>query len=427
MILPYTITHQIGVKPMYCPVERCRICGNPHLVPVLELGHQALTGVFPKKRDAKLTTGPLTLVKCTGDGHCGLLQLAHSYSLDEMYGENYGYRSGLNASMVAHLKSKVDRIKGMGILRAGDVIVDIGSNDATTLKQYDLPDCSLVGIDPTGEKFKTFYTANIELIADFFSAAAYRAEMGHRQAKVVTSFSMFYDLEDPTSFMREIVEILADDGVWVFEQSYMPAMLATNSYDTVCHEHLEYYSLAQIMWMTDRAGLEVIDVELNDVNGGSFSVVVQKAGGPLRPSPAVGNLVAKEKSERLDDLQTYVDFGQRVQKSRDDLLAFLHGARQSGKRVAALGASTKGNVLLQFCNIDPTLIYAIGEVNPDKFGAFAPGTLLDIVDEKQILADKPDHVLVLPWHFRPFFDAQARYADLNLVYPLPVLSVLSPR
>lgn len=410
---------------MYRPVERCRICNNTHLVTVLELGEQALTGVFPKQREAKLTTGPLTLVKCTGEDCCGLLQLAHSYSLDEMYGENYGYRSGLNASMVAHLRRKVERIKAMGILQAGDVIVDIGSNDATTLQQYDLPGCSLVGIDPTGAKFHEYYTANIELIADFFSASAYRAAMGTRKARVVTSFSMFYDLEDPTAFMREIAGILEDGGVWVFEQSYMPAMLTTNSYDTVCHEHLEYYSLAQIVWMTDRAGLEVVDVELNDVNGGSFSVVAQRAGGPLRPSQAVKDLIAAEKRERLDDLQTYIDFNDRVKKSRDDLLAFLVGVRKTGKRVAALGASTKGNVLLQFCKIDSSMIYAIGEVNPDKFGAFAPGTLLDIVDEKQILADKPDYVVVLPWHFRPFFDAQPRYAGLKLVYPLPVLSVAS--
>jgi hypothetical protein len=407
---------------MYRAVEKCRICGNPNLVPVLELGHQALTGVFPKNRDTHLTTGPLTLVKCVGEGQCGLLQLAHSYSLDEMYGENYGYRSGLNASMVAHLKSKVERIKRYELLVAGDIVVDIGSNDATTLKQYDLPNCTLVGIDPTGVKFREFYTSNIALIPEFFSAAAYQKVFGKRKAKVVTSFSMFYDLEDPVAFMREVADILDDSGIWVFEQSYMPAMLATNSYDTVCHEHLEYYSLAQITWMADRVGLKIVDVETNDVNGGSFSVVVQKASGPMHPTAAVAKMVASERQQDLNELQTYIDFGVRVQKSKADLLAFLVKARGAGQRVAGLGASTKGNVLLQFCNIDSSLVYAIGEINPDKFGAFTPGTLLDIVDEKNILADPPDHVLVLPWHFKTFFESQPRYAKLNLIYPLPVLS-----
>jgi hypothetical protein len=408
---------------MYKAIDKCRICGNRNLVTVLELGSQVLTGVFPKSKQDTLTSGPLTLVKCSGAGYCGLLQLAHSYSLDEMYGANYGYRSGLNPSMVSHLRSKVERIKGFGIIEAGDIIVDIGSNDATTLKQYALDSCKLVGIDPTGKKFREFYTANIQLIPDFFSAAAFQKACSGRKAKVVTSFSMFYDLEDPIAFMREVADILEDDGIWVFEQSYMPSMLATNSYDTVCHEHLEYYALSQILWMAQRVGLKVVDVELNEVNGGSFSVVAQKLAGPMRPSPAVAAMKDAERDQRLDDLQTYTDFASRVLKSKEELVAFLQAARAAGKRVAALGASTKGNVLLQFCNVDPSLVYAIGEINPDKFGAFTPGTHLNIVDEKEILAAKPDHVIVLPWHFRKFFESQPRYAEMNLVYPLPTLSI----
>jgi NDP-4-keto-2,6-dideoxyhexose 3-C-methyltransferase len=408
---------------MYRPVTACRICGNVNLVTVLDLGNQALTGVFPKIKGSTLTSGPLRLVKCTGTGHCGLLQLAHSYSLEEMYGENYGYRSGLNPSMVAHLRSKVARIKGFNLLGAGDIIVDIGSNDATTLKQYELAEATLVGFDPTGVKFRQYYTSNIRLIPEFFNARAFRAAFGDRKAKIVTSFAMFYDLEDPIAFMREVSEILDSGGIWVFEQSYMPSMLDTNSYDTICHEHLEYYSLAQILWMAERAGLEIVDVELNDVNGGSFSVVAQKKGGPLRVSPAVTDMIASEERQRLNDLATYADFAARVRKSRDELVTFLQDARAAGKKVAALGASTKGNVILQYCGIDSSLVYAIGEVNPDKFGAYTPGTLLDIVNEQAILAARPDYVLVMPWHFRAFFEKQPRYAGLHLVYPLPVLSV----
>lgn len=407
---------------MFDAVSKCRICGNERLVTVLELGNQALTGVFPKSKEARVTSGPLTLVKCSGEGHCGLLQLAHSYSLAEMYGENYGYRSGLNPSMVAHLKAKVDRIKAQGIVQSGDIVVDIGSNDATTLKQYGLPDVTLVGFDPTGLKFREFYTSNIRLVPDFFSAGAFRQAFGSRKAKVVTSFAMFYDLEDPIAFMREVSDILDDQGIWVFEQSYMPSMLATTSYDTICHEHLEYYSLGQILWMAERADLKVIDVELNEANGGSFSVVAQKKRGPGKVAPAVHAMIEAERSQRLDDLQTYIDFGRRVQQSKQELLAFLQQARAAGKKVAGLGASTKGNVILQYCGIDSSLLYAIGEVNRDKFGAYTPGTHIDIVDEQQILASKPDYVLVLPWHFRKFFESQPRYAGLNMVFPLPWLS-----
>jgi NDP-4-keto-2,6-dideoxyhexose 3-C-methyltransferase len=404
-------------------IKACRICGQTDLVSVLDLGTQTLTGVFPKSKTDRVTAGPLELVLCSAPGGCGLLQLAHSYDASEMYGENYGYRSGLNASMVAHLRGKVQRIKNMNLIRSGDIVLDIGSNDGTTLRQYELKDGTLVGMDPTGPKFRQYYDRNTRLIADFFNAAAFRREFGDRRARVVTAFSMFYDLEDPTAFMREVHSILEDDGIWVFEQSYMPLMLDTNSYDTVCHEHLEYYALEQIKWMAERVGFQIIDVELNDVNGGSFSVTVQKHGGPHRQSSRVAELLATERARELRNPATYGAFRARVEHARESLLSFLRQARQAGKRVAALGASTKGNVVLQYCGVDESLIYCIGEVNPDKFGSFAPGTLIPIRDEKDVLAESPDYLVVLPWHFRKFFLGQERYAGHRLVFPLPVLDV----
>ncbi|MFT5395665.1 MAG: NDP-4-keto-2,6-dideoxyhexose 3-C-methyltransferase [Gammaproteobacteria bacterium] len=408
---------------MFKSINKCRVCGNGNLVTVLELGEQVLTGVFPKSIDTQITRGPLTLVKCVGSGQCGLLQLGHTYPMDEIYGENYGYRSGLNPSMVDHLKSKVEKIKSLGIIEKQDFIVDIGSNDATTLKHYALDDCNLVGIDPTANKFKEYYTDNIQLIPDFFSAADYLAISNGQKAKVITTFSMFYDLDNPLAFMREIADILEDDGVWVFEQSYMPLMLTTNSYDTVCHEHLEYYSLSQIMWMTEHVGMKIIDVELNNVNGGSFSVIAQKTIGNMSATTSVQKVIDSEISQSLDDLQIYVDFALRVTESKNTLLNFFENAKCNGRTVSALGASTKGNVILQYCDIDPSMIESIGEVNSDKYGAFTPGTNIPIVNEEIIIARRPDYVIVLPWHFRKYFESQRKYSELNLVYPLPKLSV----
>ncbi|MDB6089445.1 MAG: C-methyltransferase, partial [Gammaproteobacteria bacterium] len=251
---------------MYRQIEACRICNSKELVEVLDLGSQALTGVFPSSRTQQVTSGPLKLVKCFGKEGCGLLQLQHSYDLGELYGDNYGYRSGLNASMVAHLREKVRKILERVTLPPEALVIDIGSNDSTTLQAYGAVGCTLVGIDPTGKKFHQYYPPHIRLIPDFFSAAAVRQNLGERKASVVTSFSMFYDLEEPLKFAREVHDVLADEGIWVFEQSYMPTMLERNSYDTVCHEHLEYYALKQIKWLTDRAGLKIIDVEFNDVN-----------------------------------------------------------------------------------------------------------------------------------------------------------------
>jgi len=195
-------------------------------------------------------------------------------------------------------------------------VVDIGSNDATTLKQYDQGKYRLVGFDPTGNKFRQFYTDVIELIPDFFSDDEFLRRCNGKKASVVTSFAMFYDLENPLGFMHQVHNILADNGVWVFEQSYMPAMLATNSYDTVCHEHLEYYALAQILWMAKRVGLRIVDVEQSDVNGGSFSVTAQKLSGRLKPTPSVDTILQQELTQKLDSVETYRAFAENVSKSR---------------------------------------------------------------------------------------------------------------
>jgi len=406
-------------------ISKCRVCGNANLAPVLDLGEQMLTGVFPRERDAKVTTGPLRLVKCVGgDEVCGLLQLEHSYDLGEMYGENYGYRSGLNASMVKHLHAKVARLSRSVNLRAGDLVVDIGSNDSTTLQAYPT-DLTLVGVDPTGVKFHSYYPAHVQLIADFFSAKLLQQRFAGRKAKVVTSFSMFYDLEDPLQFMREVHEVLADDGVWVFEQSYMPTMLDMNSYDTACHEHLEYYALKQIQWMADRVGFHIVDVEFNDVNGGSFSVTVAKTEGRVEPTPAVQDVLRAEREKGLDTLQPFQHFAERVARRRTELRDFVLSARAEGKTVAVLGASTKGNVLLQYCGLDSTLISQVGEVNAEKFGAFTPGTWIPIVEETALLATKPDYLLVLPWHFRAFFLGNGKYKGHKLMFPLPHLDVVA--
>lgn len=373
-----------------------------------------LTGVFPRERDAKLTAGPLRLVKCVNE--CGLVQLEHSYDLDEMYGENYGYRSGLNPSMVRHLISKVERIRKMVDLKSGDLVVDIGSNDCTTLKAYP-PELHLVGVDPTGLKFSKFYPAHIRLIPDFFSTGALAKSSILKKAKVITSFSMFYDLEDPVFFMREVYDALSDDGIWVFEQSYLPAMLETGSYDTVCHEHLEFYALRQIKWMTDLVGFKIVDIEFNSVNGGSLSVTVSKTG---EESPSIYAVLRRECEIGIETLGVYQDFAEQAATSKRNLVEFVRKARAAGKVVAALGASTKGNVLLQYCGLTGEDIAYIGEVNPDKFGAYTPGTWIPIIPESELLARKPDYVIVLPWHFRKFFKENPKYAGLNLVFPLEI-------
>jgi hypothetical protein len=409
-------------------LEKCRICGNDELVVVLDLGVQALTGVFPQSRSQKVTSGPLQLVKCMGgDEVCGLLQLQHSYDLSEMYGLNYGYRSGLNQSMIEHLHGKIRKILPRVQLSADSLVIDIGSNDSTTLQAYPGTVRNLVGIDPTGVKFSHYYPPHIKLIPDFFSANRVREAYGSKKAAVITSFSMFYDLEDPLAFMQDVFDSLDDEGIWVFEQSYMPTMLEKNSYDTVCHEHLEYYALKQIQWMARKTGLTIVDVEFNDVNGGSFSIVAAKTGSrQAQNATPIEPLLESERKLGLDALKPYAEFAARTNASRESLVGFIDSAIQAGKTVSALGASTKGNVVLQFCGLDEKRIRQVGEVNESKFGCFTPGTLIPIVPEIELLKASPDHLLILPWHFRSFFEKSAHLRGRNLLFPLPKLETVRP-
>ena len=411
---------------MYTKISSCRICGNTNLVPILDLGEQMLTGVFPKIKDPKAATvGPLSLVKCMGNdvSSCGLVQLAHSYDLSEMYGLNYGYRSGLNKSMVSHLHAKVDRITSMVQLKPKDLVIDIGSNDGTTLAAYP-HNLSLIGVDPTGVKFKSYYLEHIQLIPDFFSAKLIQERFPNQKAKVITSFSMFYDLEDPVSFMRNIHEVLDDDGIWVFEQSYLPTMIETNSFDTVCHEHLEFYCLKQIQFMAQKVGFQIIDVEFNDVNGGSFSITVKKGAKGSEILPKIEAILQREINLGYDTLAPFIAFAARTKEAKIALVDFVAQAKREGKLVAALGASTKGNVLLQYCGFTERDLPFIGEVNQEKFGCFTPGTWIPIISETELLAKKPDYLIVLPWHFRAFFVTNPKFSGTQLVFPLPQLEII---
>ena len=410
---------------MFKNTLHCRICKNPSLTPIFSLGEQALTGVFLEDPSEQVTTGPVDLVMCTGPQACGLVQLLQSYDLHEMYGDNYGYRSGLNQSMVQHLQGKVLDIMGLGVLKPGDIVIDIGSNDATTLKSYPQGIYELVGIDPTGVKFASYYPPEIKLIPEFFSALNVEKALGGRKAKVITTFSMFYDLEDPIAFAREIAGALDPKGIWVLEQSYLPTMLQSNSFDTICHEHLEFYGLKQIQHIAKMANLKVLDVAFNAINGGSFSIIVAKDDSELHPNLIrIDKVLIEEKLIGLDNIDAFNEFKVQIAEAGESLRAFLEKAKANGERVCGLGASTKGNVLLQYFNIDSSLLPVIGEVNSEKFGKFTPGSLIPIQSEEDVLKSKPDYLLVLPWHFRNFFVNQSKLKGQRLVLPLPKFEIV---
>jgi len=408
-------------------IEKCRVCGNEHYVTVLDLGEQYLSGIFPKEIDPEMYKGPLTLVKCDeSKGGCGHVQLEHTFDLPTMYGDEYGYRSGLNGSMVKHLKGKADKIMADVKLDSGDIVCDIAGNDGTFLGFFP-KDCQLVSIDPTSKKFKDFIPDNVNYIADFFSADTFQERYGKQKAKVITSFSMFYDLEDPCEFACQVRECLDTEGIWVLEQSYMPTMLQANSFDTVCHEHLSYYGMRQLKYIMDKAGFKIVDFEFNNVNGGSISVVVAKSSSKREECKTkLTGILASELDQELNTTKPWREFGIRLVQNREQFWKMLTFYKENKATVCALGASTKGNVTLQTWEVTPNDISVIGDVNPDKDGSYTPGTWIPIASEEKVMEQDYDVYIVLPWHFKEFFVKNPKFKGKRLLFPLPTPEVVIP-
>ena len=382
-------------------INACRACGGRDLEPVLSLGNQAFTGHFPLPHEVP-PSGPLNAVHCTSST---LVQLADSFPLDQLYGDNYGYRSGLNPGMVNHLQWLADRHRVF--LKENSVVLDIGANDGTLLGFFPQTDMTRIGIDPLMKKFSRFVPPGIVAVPEFFSREAFLSASGGRKADLVFMVAMAYDLPNPIETFGQVADCMADGGVLVIEAAYLPAKLKANAFDDFCHEHLEYYTLTSLQYILNTVGLYAFDVQQTATNGGSFVVLANK-----KPRLPLKELPLLDMQDAFDGLwENLVTIRQRLH----DLLA------RPGLTLG-YGASTKGNVLLQTFNINSALLPVIGEINPEKYGHVTPGTHIPIVSMEQARSMKPDAYLVLPWHFREGIIKQEQEFIANggeLIFPLP--------
>lgn len=411
--------------------KTCRVCGSSALTPVISLGPQHLQGSFvkPGKEPPAQRRIDCSLVRCdpTRDEQaCGLLQMTHSVPPEILYSA-YWYRSGVNETMRVHLRAIADEACAM-LGKAEATVLDIGCNDGTLLKSY--PDSfRKFGVDPSDVATEVF--PGIDVVHDLFPSAELRLRLGESKCDIVTSIAMFYDLEDPVRFARAVSELLAPDGLWILEMSYMPSMLEMNSYDTICHEHLEYYSLAVIERIMECAGLEVVRAGLSAINGWSLRCYMTHAPGfrYRRPEWARAHRAMRQKEFdlALDTDKPYRDFQDRINAHREALLGLLMKLHGDGKRIHIYGASTKGNTILQWCGIDGRLIDCAADRNPDKAGARTLGTNIPIVTEEESRARRPDYYLVLPWHFADEFLAREKALldqGLGMIFPLPEIRIV---
>ena len=409
---------------------KCRLCGNSDLQAILNLGEQPLSSVFPKPDDPDPSVSPLELVHCnrtTKPDACGLVQLRHQAEMSEMYGKTYGYYSSISPTMVRHLEEKVDLLEALVPLEKGNVVLDIGCNDGTLLNAYGADRGLLrVGIDPSSEKFTAFFQPDIQVVCEFFSEERVRSVIGDQQCRVITSIAMFYDLDDPLDFMRQIRALLSPEGVWMLELSYFPLLCTHLTYDQICHEHLAYFGLAQMKWMTQKTGLKIVDVSFNDMNGGSFCLVVARDDSAHEPN--TNKIKAILDSEReLDSEGPHNRLRNRVLAHREEITHFFELARAAGKRIYGYGASTKGNIVLNYCGLTNKNIIAIGDRNPEKSGLTTPGTRIPIVAHADLPKDRADYLFVLIWHLREEVIRDELDYIMNggrLVFDLPRLHVV---
>jgi C-methyltransferase C-terminal domain/Putative zinc binding domain/Methyltransferase domain len=428
-----TTTPSLAFSPILVTRQTCRLCGGNALTTVISLGDQHIGGAFARP-DSPLPVQrriPLDLVRCDpsiDQNACGLVQMRHSVPPRVLY-SSYWYRSGINRTMRDHLAGIAGMAEKLAGLESGDLVLDIGCNDGTLLKSYQSKGVKRLGIDPSNVVAHA-RAAGLEVVNDFFSANALRSAYPDQKPKVITSIAMFYDLENPRAFVGDIKSSLHEDGIWIVELSYLPSMLRMNSFDTICHEHLEYYSLAPMERLLAEFELEAIDVTLNDSNGGSFRVAVAHAGKIKASEEATERLQQLRLSEfdlALDTDAPYTVFSKNIKKIRNDLRAFLKKAKAQKKLVHGYGASTKGNTTLQYCGITPDLLPAIADRNEDKWGTTTVGTNIPVISEADSRKQRPDYYFVLPWHFiKEFKQRESEFLDRGgkFVVPMPHVEII---
>ena len=404
-------------------VRTCRVCSSQTLEEILFLGNQYVSDFVSTERGSP--RAPLELIRCSD---CGLVQLRHTFSREKLY-RHYWYKSGISPTMQRALADLTTRTCEIATPSPGDLVVDIGCNDGTLLRSYKMKQLVLVGFEPAENLVAEARKGADWVFNEFFSAKAFKQKFGEKKAKVVTSVAMFYDLESPNRFVSDVAEILAPDGIWVVQQNYLATMLEQNGFDNIGHEHLEYYSLETMQYLLRRHGLEVFEVEINDVNGGSFRTFICNRGR-YHVRENVADMENHEIRLGLGQQPAYQRFAMNIAKLRSQIREFIVEEVRRGKTVYVYGASNRGNTILQYCGLDHTLIKKATDANPEKWGRRTVGTLIPIVPKEEARRDKPDYFLILPHHFLAEISREEEEflkRGGKLIVPLPEFRIVTSK
>ena len=398
-------------------ISKCRNCKGRKIYPLFSLGNMPFTGKFPKKNQ-KIPKGFINLIICK---RCNLVQLDRNFSSNYLYANNYGYSTGINYTMTNHVKKTVELLKSMTKLKSNDAVLDIASNDGTLLNFYG-KDFIKVGIDPLVNKYFKYYKKINYKVSDFFSAKEIIKKTKNK-FKIITALAVFYDAKDPNQFLKDVDRLLQKNGVFLLEQADLLSMLKFKMFDTICHEHLYYYSTKVIIEMVSKNNLRVFDIKKNKINGGRTQYFISKKDSKYNINyDSINRTLREEKKHKLENKKTFVDFFRKINQLKLKTQRNLNSIILKGKKIHGYGASTKGNVLLQYFNLDKKYIEFIADRNPKKFNHYTPGTKIKIISEKRSRNLGPDYYFVLPWHFKKEIlkrENKMRKKGSKFIFPLP--------
>lgn len=406
------------------PITQCRLCSSKNLMPLFSLGEQYVSDFIDNPTTYEGVKVPINLTMCLD---CTLVQLEHTAPQDFMYTRHYWYKSGVTQTMRTALTDIVRSVEAAIELNQGDIVLDIGSNDGTLLRSYRKP-VRTIGVEPAVNLAEEGAEGIDLLINDFWSYDVYEEKV-KQDAKVITAIGMFYDLENPSEFVQDIALALHEDGVFVAQLMCLRNMLNINDLGNLAHEHLEFYSLASLDYMFGRCGLEIVDIFKNKVNGESYRIFVRHENGGFEPFAGAADRVnaAYEEEDGLYDASYYKQLFEQIEENKEAVVSLVEDIVAAGKKVWVYGASTKGNVILQYYGLDNTLIEAAAERSPSKYGKYTVGTNIPIVSEEEAREANPDYFLVLPYAFiDEFVDREKEWLSRGgkFIVPLPELHII---
>ena len=403
-------------------IKKCRICKKRKFKQLFSFGNLCFTGKFPSIHQ-KIKKEPISLVICK---NCELVQLGHSFNLKYLYGPDYGYRTGINKTMLTHVNKVVKNLSKMAKIKKNDFVLDIASNDGSLLNFYN-KNLKTFGIDPILQKYKSNYKKINYKVADFFSEKKIK-KFTKNKFKIITALSVFYDSEDPNKFIQDVRKILSNDGIFLLEFADLASIIKNKMFDTICHEHLEYYSSKVILNLCKENNLRVFDIRRNDINGASKQYFICHQHSKYKTNQKIiNNIISSERKLNLSKVKTFKNFFKIINKSKLELNNFFKKAKKLRKKVHGYGASTKGNVLLQYYKINNKIVEFIAERNKNKYNLYTPGTKIKIISEALSRSYNPDYYLVLPWHFKKEIlmrEKAIRKKGTRFIFPLPKLQII---